>query len=325
MRNCWSSKPKAISCRPLLTDNYTIYRQAIKTYIYSLYSVKLKPYIFVILLSLLSLQHAKAQTFYSSGEFGISAGVAQYFGDLNDNYGLQYMRPAGSIFGRYHFNPYISGRIGVSYTKVGYDDKFSSYAYNRYRNLNFRSDIIEASVQAEFNFFRFSTGELGSRFTPYLTFGVGAFYYNPYTEYNDRRYYLRPLGTEGQYVGYDDRQYSKISMCFPIGAGIKYWIRPGFNLGIEITDRLTTTDYMDDVSTTYVGAKFFPTDPQNPNPGYVLQDRSLPIDGQQLGRPGKQRGNSSSFDQYMMVMINLSIQLKTYKCPSYLKAGYYMY
>lgn len=286
-----------------------------------------KGFTLLLLFSLLLISPlVKAQTFYSAYEWGYVVGGSQYFGDLNDNYGFKYVRPALGIFGRYHLSPYISVRGTVSYTKLGYDDKFSSNAFNQKRNLSFRTDVVEVAAQAEFNFFRFATGEDNSRFTPYLTGGIGAFYYNPYTELNGTKYYLRPLGTEGQNAGYDNRKYSSISMVFPIGVGFKYWMRPGVNVGFEIADHLTTTDYLDDVSTTYVGADKFPNDPQNPNPAYILQDRSTQITpNDPLGRAGKQRGNSSSFDQYMYFVFNLSIQLKTYKCPDYLKKGYYMY
>lgn len=280
----------------------------------------------ILLLSILAL-HAGAQTFYTTTEYGFSAGASQYFGDLNDNYGFKFTRPAGGFFIRKLINPFIAIRGSVNYTHVGYADKYSDNAFNKTRNLSFQSDIVEIVAQSEFNFFRFSTGELNSRFTPYLTGGLGAFYYNPYTDYLGRRYNLRRLGTEGQYIeGYEDRKYGKVSVCIPIGVGIKYWIRPGVNFGFEIANRLTFTDYMDDVSTTYVGSDNFPTDPVVVNPAYVLQDRSPEVTGgAALGRPGKQRGNSSSKDQYMMFMFNISIQLKTYKCPVFLKEGYYMY
>lgn len=270
-------------------------------------------------------QSAKAQLFYSGQEYGVAFGGSQYFGDLNDNYGFKTINPALGGFVRLHLNPFIAARLMVNYTHVGYDDKFSDNVFNRTRNLNFQSDIVEAAAIAEFNFFRFATGELKSRFTPYLCGGIGAFYYNPYTKLNGKTYFLRALGTEGQNAGYEDRRYSKVSMCFPIGAGLKYWLRPGINVGVEIANRLTLTDYMDDVSSTYVGGNLFPTDPANPNPAYLLQDRSYEVTGDALGREGKQRGVTSTKDQYMMFMFNISFQFKTYRCPSYLKQGYYMY
>lgn len=275
-------------------------------------------------IALMTGLQAGAQTFFRGSEYGFALGGSQYFGDLNDNYGFKFIRPAVGGFVRLHLNPFIAMRFSANVTRVGYDDKLNSNTYLNLRNLNFQSDIAEALVQAEFNFFRFATGESNSRFTPYLTGGIGAFYANPYTTYLDRRYYLKKLGTEGQYAGFA-KPYNTVGVCFPIGAGIKYWIRPGFNFGIEIADRLTLSDYMDDVSTNYIGAAYFPTDPQNPNPALIMQDRSPEITLTPLGRPGKQRGNYASKDQYMMLMFNLSIQLKTYKCPSYIKQGYYLY
>ena len=269
--------------------------------------------------------NAKAQSFFLGEEYGFAIGGSQYFGDLNDNYGFKYVRPTGGFFARIHLNPYMAVRFTANYAKVGYDDKYSTNPYNKQRNLNFRSDIGELSFQTEFNFFRFTTGELKSRFTPYLTGGIGVFYYNPYTFIDGRRYNLREVGTEGQFVGYAGRQYNNFSVCFPIGMGLKYWVAPGVNIGCEIAHRLTLTDYLDDVSTTYIDPKKFDSDPNNPSPAFILHDRSKEIGGTELGRDGKQRGNSATKDQYMMIVFNLSFQFKTYKCPNYLKGGYYMY
>ena len=263
-----------------------------------------------------------AQLFYSGTEYGITAGVSQYFGDLNDNYGLKFVRPAGGVFIRHHLTPYISIRGGLTYTKIGYQDSYNDNAFYRMRNLSFQSDIVELAVQSEFNFTRFATGEDGRRFTPYLTGGIGAFYYNPYAEHAGAKHYLRKLGTEGQNLeGFESRKYHSVAVCFPVGLGFKYWIKPGFNLGFEIADRLTLTDYLDDVSTSYVGSDKFPSSPDFPNPAYDLQDRSREVSGVELGRAGKQRGNSQTRDQYMYAIFSLSFQLKVYRCPGYLQEG----
>lgn len=256
-----------------------------------------------------------AQSFFTSTEVGVMVGTSQYFGDLNDRYAIRTLGPAGGIYARKHMNNYISLKGGALYTQVSFDDKYSRDAYHVERNLNFKSDILELTFQAEFNFFRFVTGNPYHRVTPYLTGGFGAFYYNPYTTYKGEKVFLRPQGTEGQYAGYEDRKYTNFSPCFPIGLGVKMWLKPGMNLTIELTDRLTTTDYLDDVSSTYVGASRFTATPMPIS--YYLQDRSIEVSpNKPLGRPGKQRGNTSSYDQYMMLMVSFSWHFTTYKCPS---------
>jgi hypothetical protein len=275
-----------------------------------------------IILVLFAALPARAQVFYSSTEYGFVAGGAQYFGDLNETT-FKTISPAAGAFVRYHFNPFISGKVSINYARVGFDDKLSDNPYNRKRNLNFKSNILEASVQAEFNFFKFITGTPGNRFSPYLTGGFGIFYYDPYTEYNGQTYYLRTVGTEGQNFGYDQNKYKRTSFCFPVGFGAKYWLRPGVNVGFEIADRLTLTDYMDDVSSTYVDRSLFAGNPNNPVPAYYIQDRSLELTpGDPLGRPGKQRGNTATSDQYMTFLLTISFQLKVYRCPGYLNKDF---
>lgn len=276
--------------------------------------------IFGVILMLLAAPMAKkafAQRFFSPIEFGLQLGASTYYGDLNTNWGLHYLRPAGGAYVRYYFNPYIALRGMVNYTKVGYDDAFSKDPFHKIRNLSFRSDILEAAVVGEFNFFRFQTGDKYHRFTPFLAGGIGAFYYNPYRRLDGKRYNLRAIGTEGQNTGlYDDRIYKSYSLCFPVGVGVKYWVGPGLNFSFELMNRFTLTDYLDDVSNTYVGVEHFAPDPMHPTPAAYLQDPSIPIDGQKLGRAGKQRGDNASKDQYLMATFSISFQFKTYKCPT---------
>lgn len=277
----------------------------------------LQKWFFSCLLGLSVLTGAKAQYTYRWTEFGVAGGATQYFGDLNDNYGFHKIKANAGVFGRYNLNHYIALRLSANVTRVAYDDKFNSNPYQKMRALSFESNIFEGTLQAEFNFFRFETGNLENQWTPYITGGIGAFYYNPYAFYNGDKFFLRKVGTEGQNTAaYADRKYASTALCFPIGVGIKWWLLPGVNMGIEITDRLTNTDYLDDVSTTYVGAQNFTADPSVVNPNLILQDRSILTNpANPLGRIGKQRGNPATRDQYLMLQMHLSVQLRTYKCP----------
>lgn len=57
--------------------------------------------------------------------------------------------------------------------------------------------------------------------------------------------------------------------------GVKYNLGRNVNLGFEVVHRFTSTDYLDDVSTTYAGVTAFPQKTPGVNtPAYLLQDRS---------------------------------------------------
>lgn len=271
-----------------------------------------------IIIFLLTGFSSEAQVYYRKSEYGFALGGSNYFGDLNQNYGFQNARYSGGVFLKYNFTNYIALKLAGNYAFVGYDDKYSTNSFQKIRNLNFKSNIYEAVIQAEFNFFQYDISDFDHRFTPYVTIGMGMFWYNPYTYYEDEKYYLRPLGTEGQnYEDYADRKYKSSAVCFPIGLGFKYWINHGMTFGFEIANRSTTTDYLDDVSNTYVGKdKFVDQVPSPyPSPAAVLQDRSVEVSDTPIGVEGRQRGISTTRDKYMMMQFTLSFRFPTYKCP----------
>lgn len=278
----------------------------------------MKKILFIFLLSL-SL-HTDAQVYYRRSEFGAGVGSSNYFGDLNTNYGFNFARYSATVFYKYNFTPYIALRMGGSYAYVGYSDKFSSNYYQQVRNLDFKSNIFEAAIHAEFHFFRYEIGDFDHRFTPYVTIGAGIFSYNPYTTLNNKNYFLRDMGTEGQNLEqYKDRKYGKTAFAFPIGLGFKFWLSNGMTLFLEVANRSTTTDYLDDVSATYVGKdKFVDQAPSPyPLPAELLQDRSYETTTTPIGTEGKQRGISTTRDKYMMMQIGISFRLPTYKCPDF--------
>ena len=253
------------------------------------------------------------------GEFGIGLGAGHYFGDLNTRARLNRPKLAGSIFFRKNFGNYIALRVSASFAQLGYSDIYNKQnTYMQSRNLSFNSKVWELALQGDFNFFRFMPGEPDYSFTPYVTFGVGVFSYDPYAFLNGEKNFLRPLGTEGQGSSlYPDRtQYNSMAICIPIGAGIKYSLNERVNIGFEILHRFTNTDYLDDVSKTYVDPAIFPTNPDgSPSNAQLLSDRSYEV-GEPIGIPGRQRGNSKQKDQFVTAMFTVSFNLQSYKCPT---------
>jgi hypothetical protein len=88
------------------------------------------------------------------------------------------------------------------------------------------------------------------------------------------------------------------------------------NIGIEIAHRFTTTDYLDDVSKTYVGSDKFPSLPDGqPSVAQLMQDRSYET-GEIIGIEGRQRGVPKQKDQYLIAELTFSFNLTSYRCPT---------
>ena len=273
--------------------------------------------LFIIVLG--TSTNAQRYDYIQQGEYGITAGAAHYFGDLNTRAAINRPKPALGIFFRKQFGNYVGLRIAAHFAQVGYSDTYSKNDYQKARNLSFNSNIWELGVQGDFNFFKFIPGDPDHLFTPYVTLGAGVFNYDPYAYLNGKKEFLRPLGTEGQTLGYNGRkQYGTMAFCFPIGVGVKYSINDRMNLSFEVAQRLTTTDYLDDVSTTYIGVGRFPTLPNGqPSTAALLQDRSYELDPNNvLGAEGRQRGFSKQKDQYIIAEIGISFNISTYRCPT---------
>jgi hypothetical protein len=274
----------------------------------------MKARLLFLFLMVTNLVSAQIESYVQEGEIGfVNLGSAFYFGDINNQSSINYPKPALGIFVRKQFGNYVALRLGGNYAVVGYADQFSKVEFQRRRNLNFESKILEATVQGDFNFFRFIPGDRSYPFTPYATFGVGIFKFDPYTYLSGQKYFLRELGTEGQgSVAYPDREpYKNFAFCFPFGMGVKYNLFRNINLAFEVVYRYTSTDYLDDVSTTYAGDAVFPAG--SGGPAYLLQDRSYST-GTRIGKTGKQRGFSEQNDHYVFAQLALSISFSSYKC-----------
>jgi Domain of unknown function (DUF6089) len=283
--------------------------------------MKLKTLIILFIFIVASKTQAQLYNYeyVQKGEVGITLGAAHYFGDINTRAALNRPKPALGVFFRKQFGNYVGMRISAHYAQLGYSDVYSKNDYQKTRNLSFNTNIWELAVQGDFNFFRFMPGNPDYLFTPYVTIGAGVFSYDPYAYLNGKKEFLRPLGTEGQVIGYQGRsQYSTMAFCFPLGVGVKYNISDKINLSFEVAQRFTTTDYLDDVSTTYIGAGRFGVLPNGqPSSAALLQDRSYELDPTNiLGVEGRQRGFSKQRDQYIFAEIGLSFNISSYRCPS---------
>lgn len=272
----------------------------------------------IFLFSLSNIVLGQREAVVQEGELGISVGAAHYFGDINNRSAVDRPRPALGVFFKKQFGKYVAVRVSGHYAELGYSDKFSNIEFQQRRNLDFSSQLWEMAVQGDFNFFNFVPGDPAYKFTPYVTIGVGTINFDPYTYLDGQKYFLRKLGTEGQGSDlYPDRKpYRTQAFCFPLGMGMKYNMGKNVNLFVEVSHRFTSTDYLDDVSTTYAGVAAFPNLPNGSvSPAFLLQDRSYET-GLPIGQAGRQRGFSEQKDQYIFAEIGISVSFSSYKCAN---------
>jgi hypothetical protein len=181
------------------------------------------------------------------------------------------------------------------------------------RNLSFRTSIFELSLVGEIHplyFKKYRRDQQLPRFSPYLLGGIGYFVFNPQAKLDGEWVNLRPLHTEGQgFAEYPDRKVYKLKQLnFPVGAGIRLKVTEEINFSVEGVYRILTTDYLDDVSTTYVDRNLFQKylDPAVLNQALQLQDRQKEINPTHVTTTNDIRGNSQKNDAYFSLNFKVS-------------------
>lgn len=275
----------------------------------------MKKFFAIFFISVAFAIHADAQyELVQEGEYGITVGAAHYFGDLNNRAAVNRPKIAIGGFFRKQFNNYAGIRLTAHFAQLGYSDKYSQNDYQRRRNLSFNTNIFELALRGDFNFFKYIPSDPDHSFTPYATIGLGVFSYDPYAYLNGQKYYLRPLNTEGETFYKGRKAYGTMAVCIPVGMGVKYAVTDKVNVSFEVAYRFTTTDYIDDVSTTYIGIDKFPSS-NPPSAAALLQDRSYAT-GTPIGVEGRQRGFSKQKDAYAIAEFGISFNITSYHCPS---------
>jgi hypothetical protein len=237
-------------------------------------------------------------------------GFSNYIGDLQSK-GYTTQQSHGAFGGglQYDLNGHFSILGNATYGRVGASDSYNRQADLRARNLSFQSKIYEGNFVLEYNILDLNI----HRFTPYAFAGVALYHFNPYAyDSLGRKIYLRPLSTEGEGLAqYPDRKtYQLFQFAIPFGGGIKFRITDNVTLSYEIGLRKLFTDYLDDVSTTYVdrATLLAAKGPQAVEMAY----RGGELKGGDTYPPdGTLRGNSKHKDWYYVSGIRVSFALNT--------------
>jgi hypothetical protein len=225
-------------------------------------------------------------------------------------------RPCGSLFAGANFKEMVAARAELAFGQIKASDDIlkndNSSTNGRFiRNLNFRTAIKEISLSVEV----YPLSLLSSRdkdpsvISPYFFAGIGSFNFNPETFYNKSWIELADMHTEGQgFAEYPERKPYKLTQInMPIGVGLHYEASPVVNFHFELMYRKLWTDYLDDVSKTYVDPALF----IKYVPGFEaalaknLADRRLTTDRNVIRKPGDIRGNDKNDDAYFSGAIRM--------------------
>ncbi|HMH32408.1 MAG TPA: hypothetical protein VK543_05230 [Puia sp.] len=300
----------------------------------------LRKCLFLLIVALTSYFSSYSQL--SAGNYfeaGFTAGPMVFLGDLGGHFGRgtsflkdYNMKATRLSFGAFiaaHPNELLGFRLALNYGQLDGDDSYIKgkgglEQARQNRNLDFRSQITEAFFAMEVYptvLLEDDPTSLFGRLRPYGLIGVGVFHFNPQGTYTDPNtggktwVDLQPLHTEGEgFPQYPDRpNYSLTQINIPMGVGVKYFLSESVNLSFEIVHRKTFTDYIDDVSTTFVDPNLFYA---NLGAGQaqiadVMSNKS-PLRSNLVGAdygPGGKRGDTGQKDAYFTAAFKIGIRL----------------
>ena len=285
--------------------------------------MKLLRYIFSLGFMLSMIQAEAQYDFHNKPkvEKSIHIGGAFFYGDIGGRqknsillFGYEELdfsatKPSFGVGLKRNFNKYLAAKAGLTYAYLEQSDA-KSYSSGRHpRNLSFRTHVFEASLLAEIRVAKFEIKSKSkkSHWEYYVFGGVGGFYYNPKAAYKGNYIALRPLTTEGQGLKPNTKPYALIAFTAPVGGGLRLGYGFGSSFYCEVGYRVTSTDYIDDVSTTYYSREELLI-----NRGTA--SAALSYRGNEADyAAGRDRGNRFNKDSYLLINIGFSMALKSRK------------
>ena len=271
--------------------------------------IKLKQVLTIACVLIFTCVSAQGNHFGSSKEIGYQIGTGYYIGDLNPSNPLKnrFQIAQGGYF-RNNINSRVSIRLQImdGYIEAWDEDSEVSWAQNR--NLHFRNRIQEFSVLGEINYIDHVLGNPTNRLTGFLTTGIAFFTHDPESMDSYGNWHpLQPLGTEGQ--GWvDGTEYYQLSgIALPFGMGFKINLGSTMSFQMEWGMRKTWTDYLDDVSTSYVNSVDLRI--ERGELSAELADRIVALPDGVTSSEGLQRGDPGRDDKYGYFLASVSFRV----------------
>jgi hypothetical protein len=262
-------------------------------------------------------------------EVGVNGGILNALTDLGGKKGegknfVKDLRwqTARLSYGGYVMAMYknaVGARVEGCFGMVtGYDSilkEVASSTYGRYeRNLSFKSRISEVQLAIEVHplFFKsYDDDDMPPAFSPYAVVGAGYFSFDPQAKLNGQWYPLQPLRLEGQgFSEYPDHKPYELNQFNVLaGLGIKYELNHMFNARLELLHRVLFTDYLDDVSTTYIDpGLFYNYLPANQAAiAQQLYSRKWELNASDVPVEGQERGDPKDNDAYFSIQLKIGM------------------
>ena len=266
------------------------------------------------------------------------------------------IRPSFQIGYRYLLLEDLAFSAQLTYGFISGNDKHTDEPFRNNRNAHFRSPVFEFAPTFQWFFlssfvdrarYRRITrvsSPLVFNYSAYLFVGVSGFYFNPQGYFEsadyinwgrgnidagdlpaDGWYNLRPLRTEGQEFFDTRNKYSRFSLSIPFGIGAVWRINRDVAVGIELSLRKTFTDYIDDVSKTYVDPRIYHQMFEDPAKIALAEYFANPTNNSlndAVTAPGQQRGSPYDTDNFLFSFVSVYYRIapsgrRAYRFPRY--------
>ena len=204
--------------------------------------------LFLLISNLANAQRWKRTRYEVLGGVGPSL----FFGDLGgankdgkhfmSDIDLQSMRYHILVGTRYKLKEKMALKLNFIYGRIHGSDIYTESPERNKRNVTFSSGLFEPSIQFEYSILK---ERLGTRYTfrnlqrfkltyvnTYIFIGVGGLLFYPRPEFSAAKTNKA-------------EKYSHFNLSIPLGIGFKYAINRRASLGLEFSQRYTSTDYLD--------------------------------------------------------------------------------
>ncbi len=181
---------------------------------------------------------------------------------------------------------------------------------NRPRNLSFTSSISEFSIGYEYNVLSLYNYKV----SPYVFINLAIYKFSPKAkDQNGNLTSLWELNTEGQGFYKDRKNYKLTQFSIPFGGGFQWAISDNARIGFVLGIRETFTDYLDDVSKSYVDKNILLANRGGNAVAFAYRGDEIEGGDPVYPADGTQRGNPTNKDWYYFSGLTIRVRIPNIK------------